>query len=143
MRVCSVSEMSTYILKELQLLGCSIWQGAVLGFGYDLLKTLRKVIRHSRTAVSVEDIFYWIFTALYLFVNFYEENSGILRGYLFGGIVAGAMCYHGSFGRFFPEILAKGIKKAEKLILFPGKCIAKSVKKQRKRLKFQGKHGNM
>lgn len=92
--------------------------GAVLGFWYDLIKTARKLIRHSHAAVSAEDLCYWIAAALYLFVRIYGENSGILRGYLFGGILGGAALYHASFGRFLPELLAKGIKKQGESSLF-------------------------
>ena len=136
-------KMSAYVTRELILLACSIWQGAVLGFWYDLIKTARKLIRHSHAAVSAEDLCYWIAAALYLFVRIYGENSGILRGYLFGGILGGAALYHASFGRFLPELLAKGIKKAGRILAFPGKWLVKSMKKQRKRLKFHGKNGKM
>ena len=119
--------MSAYVNRELILLACSIWQGAVLGFWYDLIKTARKLIRHSHAAVSAEDLCYWIAAALYLF----------------GGILGGAALYHASFGRFLPELLAKGIKKAGRILAFPGKWLVKSMKKQRKRLKFHGKNGKM
>ena len=109
----------------------------------DLIKTARKLIRHSHAAVSAEDLCYWIAAALYLFVRIYGENSGILRGYLFGGILGGAALYHASFGRFLPELLAKGIKKAGRILAFPGKWLVKSMKKRRKRLKFHGKNGKM
>ena len=135
--------MSAYVTRELILLACSIWQGAVLGFWYDMIKTARKLIRHSHAAVSAEDLCYWIAAALYLFVRIYGENSGILRGYLFGGILGGAALYHASFGRFLPELLAKGIKKAGRILAFPGKWLVKSMKKRRKRLKFHGKNGKM
>ena len=136
-------KMSAYVTRELILFACSIWQGAVLGFWYDLIKTARKLIRHSHAAVSAEDLCYWIAAALYLFVRIYGENSGILRGYLFGGILGGAALYHASFGRFLPELLAKGIKKAGRILAFPGKWLVKSMKKRRKRLKFHGKNGKM
>lgn len=126
--------MSAYVNRELILLACSIWQGAVLGFWYDLIKTARKLIRHSHAAVSAEDLCYWIAAALYLFVRIYGENSGILGG---------AALYHASFGRFLPELLAKGIKKAGRILAFPGKWLVKSMKKRRKRLKFHGKNGKM
>jgi len=41
------------------------------------------------------------------------------------------------------ELLAKGIKKAGRILAFPGKWLVKSMKKQRKRLKFHGKNGKM
>ncbi len=118
-------KMSAYVTRELILLACSIWQGAVLGFWYDLIRTARKLIRHSHAAVSAEDLCYWIAAALYLFVRIYGENSGILRGYLFGGILGGAALYHASFGRFLPELLAKGIKKAGRILAFSRKMAGK------------------
>lgn len=135
--------MSAYVIRELILLACSIWQGAVLGFWYDLIRTVRKLIRHSHTAVSVEDLLYWIAAALYLFVKIYGENRGILRGYLFGGILGGAVLYYASVGSFFSEFLAKGIRKTGRSLLFPGKQFVKNVKKRRKRLKFRSKNGKM
>ena len=135
--------MSTYVTRELVLLACSIWQGAVLGFWYDLIKTVRKLIHHGRAAVSLEDFLYWMAAALYLFVKIYGENRGILRGYLFGGILGGAALYHASFGRFLPELLSRTVRKTGQVLLFPGKQLVKSVKKRRKRLKFRGKNGKM
>ncbi len=135
--------MSAYVTRELILVACSIWQGAVLGFWYDLIKTARRLVHHSSAAVSAEDLLYWIAAALYLFVKIYGENSGILRGYLFGGVLCGAALYHWSIGRFFSELLAKGIRKMGQILLFPGKQFVKSVKKRRKRLKFRKKNGKM
>ena len=135
--------MSAYVTRELILLACSVWQGAVLGFWYDLIRTARKLIRHSQAAVSAEDLCYWIAAALYLFIRIYGENSGILRGYLFGGILCGAALYHASLGRFLSESLAGGIRKMGRVLLIPGKWLVKSVKKRRKRLKFHGKNGKM
>ena len=42
-----------------------------------------------------------------------------------------------------PELLAKGIKKAGRILAFPGKWLVKSMKKRRKRLKFHGENGKM
>lgn len=128
--------MSAYVTRELILFACSIWQGAVLGFWYDLIKTARKLIRHSHAAVSAEDLCYWIAAALYLFVRIYGENSGILRGYLFGGILGGAALYHASFGRFLPELLAKGIKKAGANPRFSRKMAGKKYEKTEKKVEI-------
>ena len=131
--------MSAYVTRELILFACSIWQGAVLGFWYDLIKTARKLIRHSHAAVSAEDLCYWIAAALYLFVRIYGENSGILRGYLFGGILGGAALYHASFGRFLPELLAKGIKNTLifAVITGPAGYLLRESKKQGESSLFQ------
>ena len=111
--------MSAYVNRELILLACSIWQGAVLGFWYDLIKTARKLIRHSHAAVSAEDLCYWIAAALYLFVRIYGENSGILRGYLFGGILGGALhCTTHRLDAFFRNFWQRESKKQGESSLF-------------------------
>ena len=124
--------MSAYVTRELILFACSIWQGAVLGFWYDLIKTARKLIRHSHAAVSAEDLCYWIAAALYLFVRIYGENSGILRGYLFGGILGGAALYHASFGRFSSGTSGKGNQKSRANPRFSRKMAGKKYEKRRK-----------
>lgn len=128
--------MSAYVTRELILFACSIWQGAVLGFWYDLIKTARKLIRHSHAAVSAEDLCYWIAAALYLFVRIYGENSGVLRGYLFGGILGGAALYHASFGRFLPELLAKEIQKSRANSRFSRKMAGKKYEKTEKKVEI-------
>ena len=123
--------MSAYVTRELILLACSIWQGAVLGFWYDLLKTARKLIRHSHAAVSAEDLCYWIAAALYLFVRIYGENSGILRGYLFGGILGGAALYHASSGTS-----GKGNQKSRANPRFSRKMAGKKYEKTEKKVEI-------
>ena len=110
--------MSAYVTRELILLACSIWQGAVLGFWYDLIKTARKLIRHSHAAVSAEDLCYWIAAALYLFVRIYGENSGILRGYLFGGILGALRCTTHRLDAFFRNFWQRESKKQGESSLF-------------------------
>ena len=128
--------MSAYVTRELILLACSIWQGAVLGFWYDLIKTARKLIRHSHAAVSAEDLCYWIAAALYLFVRIYGENSGILRGYLFGGILGGAALYHASCWTLSSGTSGKGNQKSRANPRFSRKMAGKKYEKTEKKVEI-------
>lgn len=136
-------KMSAYVTRELILLACSIWQGAVLGFWYDLIKTARKLIRHSHAAVSARGpLLLDCGSAVSVCTDLRREQRhspwvSVWRH------PWGRALYHASFGRFLPELLAKGTKKAGRILAFPGKWLVKSMKKRRKRLKFHGKNGKM
>ena len=51
---------------------------------------LRRVIRHRIWAVNVEDILYWIFVAVYTFVQIHYTSDGKIRVYFVLGVVFGA-----------------------------------------------------
>lgn len=128
--------MSAYVTRELILLACSIWQGAVLGFWYDLIKTARKLIRHSHAAVSAEDLCYWIAAALYLFVRIYGENSGILRGYLFGGILGGRCIVPRIVWTLSSGTSGKGNQKSRANPRFSRKMAGKKYEKTEKKVEI-------
>lgn len=75
--------------------------------------------------------------------GFTERTAAFSVGICLAASLGALPLYHASFGRFLPELLAKGIKKAGRILAFPGKWLVKSMKKQRKRLKFHGKNGKM
>ena len=108
--------MSAYVTRELILLACSIWQGAVLGFWYDLIKTARKLIRHSHAAVSAEDLCYWIAAALYLFVRIYGENSGV--GICLAASLGALHCTTHRLDAFFRNFWQRESKKQGESSLF-------------------------
>ena len=73
-----------------------------------------------------------IFTAKYSFYSWTNFSQEIT----FNGLE--------NYRKIFDDpILAKGIKKAGRILAFPGKWLVKSMKKRRKRLKFHGKNGKM
>lgn len=69
----------------------SVCLGALLILGYDLFLALRRVIPHHPAAVAVEDLFFWLAAALAVFAGVYRANQGILRSFLFLGMVLGAI----------------------------------------------------
>lgn len=118
--------------SELLLFAKAIWYGAVLLGGYDIFRILRRVIRHFGWIVMVEDLFYWVSSGLFLFSKIYIENSGILRGYFFIGVVLGAIFYHYSISKLFVRYVSKLLIQVKKII----KKVLKVVLSVIKRLKF-------
>ena len=81
-------------MKELQFFGLAVLRGILLLVIYDLLRIFRRIVPHGVLAVSVEDIFYWISTALLIFQLLYQENDGALRGYALVAVALGMLLYH-------------------------------------------------
>ena len=98
--------VSAGIYEELALLCCFFLVGVFLAASYDVLRILRGIIPHGAFFVNLEDLLYWIYVAVVVFVQLYDKNDGRLRAYVFGSILTGMVIYAGSFGRIcVPHII--------------------------------------
>ncbi len=61
--------------------------GAIVYVIYTALRVFRRIKKHSRAAVAAEDVLFWIFTAVYLFVEMYHTSSGSIRWFFVLGVV--------------------------------------------------------
>lgn len=86
--------------------------GMIVGCAYMCIRKLRRVIRHSLTAVAVEDGLYWICTAIYIFVQIYLTSSGSIRWYFVIGTALGLLVFL-LIGRLFHKI-EDGLYKKKK-----------------------------
>lgn len=71
----------------------AILSGMTGACAYACIRRLRKVFRHSRMLVEIEDAVYWICMALYLFDQIYYVNNGVIRWYFVVGIIVGAIVF--------------------------------------------------
>lgn len=99
---------------ELLLFAKSILYGAIMVVGYDVIRIFRRIVTHKPVWVIVEDMMYWIGSGLFVFSRIYQENSGILRGYIFIGLVLGMILWHFTIG----ERLVRGISFLVKRLKF-------------------------
>ena len=65
---------------------------------YTCLRALRRIIRHTPAAIAAEDLFFWLGTALYMFVQIHHTTSGSIRWYFILGVVLGAIFASVFFG---------------------------------------------
>lgn len=79
--------------------------GGVARLLYQSLVCFREMARHSYLAMGIEDILYWMGTAVYFFVQIYHTSSGGIRWSFLLGCVGGAV---------FASFLIKKIEKIEK-----------------------------
>lgn len=89
--------MSKDTLFLLQAIGV----GAGITFLYDWLRILRKVIPHKQFAISMEDLFFWIFCTIQVFLWMYRVTNGGMRWFAVGGALAGMWFYRKLFSPIF------------------------------------------
>lgn len=104
--------MSGRIQYEVWLMALSLVTGAWLMLAYDTLRVFRLVIRHGSFWMGVEDFIYWLYAGLVTFILLYEQNDGVFRAYVVGGVFLGMILYD----RFISRIFFKYLKKI-------GKCL--------------------
>ena len=93
-------QISEGILKEADVLLASFLTGMILLFVYDLHRIIRRLVSHKSWMTGAEDLLFWIGSAVALFAMLYRENSGYIRGFVIGGVVAGMLCYNLLFSRW-------------------------------------------
>lgn len=94
------------IEKELMIFLTAFLTGSFLRGTYRWLECFRDIVKHSVLAVGMEDLFYWIFAEMYLFVQIYHTSSGSIRWYYVLGVVVGA-CLMSWFLRKFEKLCKK------------------------------------
>lgn len=67
--------------------------GILITAVYDILRIGRRVLPHKGLLVSLEDLVFWIFCALYIFGLMHRESNGSLRWFAVMGALAGMLLY--------------------------------------------------
>ena len=93
--------MSEDIIREWNFWLASIMTGACMAFLYDIIRLLRRLVRHGRFAVDFEDIIYWIVCFSISFALLYYGNNGVIRFAAVFGAAVGMLVYMATLGRFF------------------------------------------
>lgn len=120
----------------------SLVMGAGIGFTYDCIRCFRRIISHNNFFIAIEDIFFWITWAFVIIDKIHKYNYGSLRGYVFLGILLGAVFYLCTISCIFmPRIsyILYHIKKYAKKI---NNMLKKRVKQVKIRLSLAKKSKN-
>ena len=83
--------------------------GILITFVYDILRIWRRVLPHRGLLVSLEDLAFWIFCALYIFQLMHRESNGSLRWFAVMGALAGMFLYKKTEGRFLVRYLSMAL----------------------------------
>ncbi|MDD3173102.1 MAG: spore cortex biosynthesis protein YabQ [Herbinix sp.] len=102
--------MNHDISVELQFFLISVLWGAILLLVYDCLRIFRRLIKHDTFFVALEDLIFWVFASLFIFIMMYKENNGIIRGFSVMGMAIGMVLYHYIVSDFIVSMITKLIR---------------------------------
>lgn len=114
--------MGTLVQWELQYVSVTITVGLGLAVLYDCLRIWRRLIPHGIIWLSVEDILFWMASALITFTVCFVEDAGNIRWFAVAGEALGALMYHYTVGRIL-------VKYVSLILLTPFRIIKKALKK--------------
>ena len=99
------------IEKEVFIFLQAILAGNFVYLCYAAIRVVRRVVKHSLFWLSVEDIFFWIGTGIYLFIKIYQTSNGNIRWYFVLGVVLGGVVTHCIVAKIVKKYIAKFHKK--------------------------------
>ncbi len=99
--------MSEAILFELKVFLVFLLHGAMLLLCSDILVSFRLAVRHSAFWVSLEDVLFWFFAAVWTFLLIFVYQDGVLRLYMAAGMGVGMYVYRKTVSRWVVWVLGK------------------------------------
>nr|MBQ8253536.1 spore cortex biosynthesis protein YabQ [Lachnospiraceae bacterium] len=85
--------MSADVVNESILWVSCFFVGILITAVYDALRVVRRVVRHKYFFVALEDILFWVFVSVALFLLLYHMNHGSLRWFAVFGLFIGMFFY--------------------------------------------------
>jgi hypothetical protein len=99
------------IEKELSTFLQAILAGNLVYLVYSMIRVFRRIVKHNLFFVSVEDLFFWIGTAIFLFIKIYQTSNGSVRWYFVIGVLIGGLLTHFLIYQIVKKYIAKREKK--------------------------------
>jgi len=96
-------------------------------FVYDILRIIRRVIPHGILLVSLEDIGFWIYCEVKVFLLMYHESNGTLRWFAVLGALVGMILYKKLVSPFFVKYISMLLQKILNVIVKIGSKILKPL----------------
>ena len=106
-----------------------ILNGILIGIIFDVFRISRRSFKTSNFITSLEDILFWMLSALLLMYSIFKFNNGQFRLYIFIGIFLGIAIYMLFFSKFIIKISVKIINAVKKILEYICNIIAYPLKK--------------
>lgn len=127
--------MNQVVSAQTILFMTSVEIGILMGMFFDLIRILRKIVKHPNFLVQIQDMLYWIICSFVSFYLLYICNYAEIRPFIFIGILLGATIYFLTLSIIFMKIatliihyLKMLIGKIIRIILIPLKALIKVIK---------------
>lgn len=91
--------------------------GIYITFVYDLLRIFRRVVRHGSFLLSLEDLAFWIYCGMEVFLLMYRESNGAMRWFSVLGAGAGIFAYKKLISPLLVKYVSLALNRILKLIL--------------------------
>ena len=78
--------------------------GIIIGILFDFFRILRRSFPTGNVLTALEDILFWISAGIILLYSIFIYNNGIIRGYMFLGILCGITLYMITLSKMFIKI---------------------------------------
>lgn len=134
--------VSETIAGEGSLFFASVLFGIALMLLYDILRIFRHMCRHGVFWLAVEDMLYWMVCAVGIFAMLYQENDGLLRWFVIGGVAAGMLFENSCISPLVVGLFVKILKVWQRIfgkvfgvVEKPGKKVCSFLKKELKKVK--------
>jgi len=101
----------------------ALLMGIFITFVYDILRIVRRVIPHGNFMISLEDMVFWIYCAVKVFILMYHESNGTLRWFAILGALVGMFVYKKLVSVPFVKYTSIGLKKVLGVIVKIGRFI--------------------
>ena len=109
--------MSQDIYVETRYISYALFWGLKLACIYDTFLILRNVIKHKEIFVYLEDFFYWLFCAYYVFDNLYKIGDGYIRWYMALGVGIGMLFYKLTISKWLVKAISFVLNQIKSIII--------------------------
>lgn len=94
-----------------------IFDGLIIGVIFDFFRILRRSFKTGLLITSIEDIFFWIIACSIMLYSAFVYNNGIIRGYMFLGVIIGTIFYMLTFSSIIIKICVFVVKNTIRLLI--------------------------
>lgn len=127
--------MNKLVTEQTLVFLTSIQIGLLMGVLFDIIRIVRKLIKHPNFLVQIEDMFFWVFCAFVGFYILYICNYAEIRPFVFVGMILGATLYFLTLSIWVMKIatflinwIRKVIRKVITIVLIPIRALWKCIK---------------
>lgn len=101
----------------------ALLMGVFITFVYDILRIIRRVFPHGNFMISLEDMLFWIYCAVKVFVLMYTESNGTLRWFAILGALVGMLAYKKLLSVPFVKYTSMGLRKVLEVVVKIGRFV--------------------
>ena len=79
------------IREEMMVFLAAVAAGGIVRLVYQCIRCFRRIVSHTLAAIGVEDMIFWLGSAVYMFVQIYHTSDGSIRWYFVLGVALGTI----------------------------------------------------